>query len=138
MRVNPLYILTVGLFASCQNRPIEPESDRLTSTSWCNGATMAYRFDADGSFTMRSTTGTVWGGNWSYTQPLTDIEINLRYGPNRLIQIIRLQHIQRTDSTITAIWTDEIAKEIPVSWQACDFDLPCTCPPRIPPPVLVK
>jgi len=82
MRVNPLYIPTIGLFVSCQNRQIEPkpEPDGLTSTSWCNGS-MPYRFEADGSFTMKNTTGDVWGDNWYYTQPLTDIEINLKHGP---------------------------------------------------------
>lgn len=100
---------------------------------------MTYRFGYDGIFEMNdSTSGQRWSGNWSYTQARTDLEINLHFGPNRLIQIIRLHTSQCTETSLTALWTDEIAKNIPVTWRACNSDLVCTCLPRITPPVLVK
>lgn len=110
-------LVLIGL-AGCY--PVTPEpADPLTQTVWCN-AYMNYRFDADGSFTMSSAkSGQTWGGSWSYTQDRIDLEINLHYGSNRLIQIIRLRGIQCTQTGLTARWTDELAQVIPFECFPC-------------------
>lgn len=106
------------LLLSCEQHTPEP-MDPLTKTAWCNGS-MTYRFGSDGSFEMNSIpSGQRWSGNWSYTQARTDLEIDLHFGPNQLIQIIRLQTIQCTETKLTALWTDEIAQQIPMEWKAC-------------------
>ena len=121
--MKPLLYVLLWLLLGCEQRTPEP-IDPLTQTAWCSGS-MTYRFGSDGSFEMNnSTSGQRWSGNWSYTQARTDLEINLYFGPNRLIQIIRLQTIQCTETNLTARWTgtpdrDEIARDIPVQYQVC-------------------
>ena len=116
--MKPFLLLLVWLLLSCAQRIPEP-IDPLTQRVWCYGS-MAYRFGSDGSFEMtNSPLHQRWSGNWSYTQARTDLEINLHSGPNRLIQLIRLQTIHCTETNLTALWTDEIAHEIPVQCQVC-------------------
>lgn len=114
-------LLVLWLLLSCEQRTPEP-IDPLTQTTWCTGS-MTYRFGSDGRFEMNnSRSGQRWGGNWSYTQARTDLEINLHSGPNRLIQLIRLQAIHCTNTMLTARWTDEIAHAIPTRCQVCQLD----------------
>ena len=118
--MKPFLLVLLWLLLGCEQTP-EP-IDPLTQTAWCNGS-MTYRFGSDGSFEMsNSTSGQRWSGNWSYTQARTDLEINLHFGPNRLIQIIRLHTIYCTETNLTARWTDEIAHEIPVQCPVCKLN----------------
>lgn len=116
--MKPVLFLLLWLLPGCEQRTLEP-TDPLTQKAWCSGS-MTYRFGSDGNFEMsNSTSGQRWSGNWLYTQARTDREINLHFGPNQLIQIIHLPTIHCTEIKLTALWTDEIAHEIPVQCQVC-------------------
>lgn len=112
-------ILMSGL-TSCQYTLPAPD-DLLTHATWCDGY-RTYQFKADGSFRMTNPqTEKVWSGSWFYrnASTRTELEIDLRFGPNNQIQIIQLKAIDCLSTKLSASWTDEIAHEIPVAWQAC-------------------
>ena len=119
--MKPLLLLCLWgmLGVSCRKRTEPPKPLDILTTIWCDSSARAYQFAADGSFTMRNRAGQTWGGNWFYRQPLTDVAINLYYGPDRQIQHIRLRITERTTTRLTGTWSDEMITDLPIRWQPC-------------------
>jgi hypothetical protein len=116
-----LSLMTLLLLMSCLDREVIEiaKPDPPFTNTWCDNNRTTYHFAPDGLFTMQATTGESWGGHWSYAPNSADIEINLRYGPDKTIQIIHLGDIQYDATELTARWSDEISRNIPLFWKPC-------------------
>lgn len=121
MKSCSLFMLLALLLLSCLDREVIKiaNADAPLTNTWCNNSRMSYQFEPDGRFFMRDASGNIWGGYWRHTPDLPGIDIILHHGPDRRIQHISLRELRYDHTQLTATWTDEISRTLPVIWKPC-------------------